>query len=74
MTSSLDNLFGSTAAKPDGSEVLAALTKAASERILILDGAMGTQIQGRAFTKSIFAASVSVPAIASFRATTTFSH
>jgi len=30
---------------PDGEEVRAALTKAASERILILDGAMGTMIQ-----------------------------
>ena len=54
MTSSLDNLFGSTAAKPDGSEVLAALTKAASERILILDGAMGTQIQGLGFHEEHF--------------------
>ncbi|MCL7997118.1 methionine synthase [Brucella sp. 21LCYQ03] len=54
MTSSLDNLFGSTAAKPDGSEVLAALTKAAQERILILDGAMGTQIQGLGFHEEHF--------------------
>ncbi len=30
---------------PDGEEVRAALTQAASERILILDGAMGTMIQ-----------------------------
>ena len=30
----------------DGAEVLAALTAAARQRILILDGAMGTQIQG----------------------------
>jgi 5-methyltetrahydrofolate--homocysteine methyltransferase len=44
--SSLDELFGATAAKPDGSEILAALNAAARERILILDGAMGTQIQG----------------------------
>lgn len=29
---------------PDGEEVRAALTQAASERILILDGAMGTMI------------------------------
>ena len=43
---SLDALFGPVAAKPDGSEVLAALKAAARERILILDGAMGTQIQG----------------------------
>jgi 5-methyltetrahydrofolate--homocysteine methyltransferase len=31
--------------KADGAELLAALRKAASERILVLDGAMGTQIQ-----------------------------
>ncbi|MCV9906472.1 methionine synthase [Brucella sp. HL-2] len=54
MTSSLDNLFGATAAKPDGSEVLAALTQAARERILILDGAMGTQIQGLGFHEEHF--------------------
>lgn len=41
-----DNLFGPMGAPRDGSEVFAALTKAAKERILILDGAMGTQIQG----------------------------
>jgi 5-methyltetrahydrofolate--homocysteine methyltransferase len=41
-----DNLFGPTDVPRDGSEVFAALTKAAQERILILDGAMGTQIQG----------------------------
>ena len=44
--SSVDELFGPVAAKPDGSEILAALQAAARERILILDGAMGTQIQG----------------------------
>jgi 5-methyltetrahydrofolate--homocysteine methyltransferase len=54
MASSLDDLFGATAAKPDGSEVLAALTKAARERILILDGAMGTQIQGLGFHEEHF--------------------
>jgi 5-methyltetrahydrofolate--homocysteine methyltransferase len=37
-----------------GSEVLAALTKAARERILILDGAMGTQIQGLGFGEDHF--------------------
>ncbi|MCV3210047.1 methionine synthase [Mesorhizobium sp. YC-39] len=52
--SSLDDLFGPVAAKPDGSEVLAALTAAARERILILDGAMGTQIQGLGFDESHF--------------------
>ena len=44
--SSVDDLFGPTGAKPDGSEILAALQAAARERILVLDGAMGTQIQG----------------------------
>ncbi|TKD47531.1 MAG: methionine synthase [Mesorhizobium sp.] len=52
--SSLDDLFGPVAAKPDGSEVLAALTAAAHERILILDGAMGTQIQGLGFDENHF--------------------
>ena len=54
MASSLDDLFGETPAKPDGSEILAALTKAARERILILDGAMGTQIQGLGFHEEHF--------------------
>ncbi|PSJ64405.1 methionine synthase [Mesorhizobium ephedrae] len=43
---SVEELFGPVAAKPDGSEILAALQAAARERILVLDGAMGTQIQG----------------------------
>ena len=34
-SASLDALFGPVAVKPDGSEVLAALTAAARERILI---------------------------------------
>src|SRR5690606_34436520 len=54
MASSLDDLFGATAPKPDSSEVLAALTKAARERILILDGAMGTQIQSLGFHEEHF--------------------
>ncbi|SFJ27960.1 methionine synthase (B12-dependent) [Phyllobacterium sp. CL33Tsu] len=41
-----EKLLGPEAAPRDGSEVFAALTQAAKERILILDGAMGTQIQG----------------------------
>ncbi len=41
-----DELFGPQAQPRDGTEVLAALKKAARERILIIDGAMGTQIQG----------------------------
>src|SRR6218665_2934353 len=40
-----DDLFGEKASRRDGSEIFAALEKAARERILILDGAMGTQIQ-----------------------------
>jgi len=52
--SSLDDLFGPAAAKRDGSEVLAALQAAARDRILILDGAMGTQIQGLGFDEDHF--------------------
>ncbi|GGA80120.1 methionine synthase [Brucella endophytica] len=51
---SIDDLFGAQAPRRDGSEVLAALTKAARERILILDGAMGTQIQGLGFHEEHF--------------------
>jgi 5-methyltetrahydrofolate--homocysteine methyltransferase len=40
-----NNLLGPMDAPRGGLEVFAALTKAAQERILILDGAMGTQIQ-----------------------------
>ncbi|WP_336057440.1 methionine synthase [Nitratireductor sp. CH_MIT9313-5] len=43
--SALDELFGPVAAKSDGSDVFAALEEAARERILVMDGAMGTQIQ-----------------------------
>jgi 5-methyltetrahydrofolate--homocysteine methyltransferase len=52
--SSLDALFGPVAAKPDGAEILAALNAAARERILILDGAMGTEIQGLGFGEDHF--------------------
>ena len=52
--SSHDGLFGPVAGMRDGSEVLAALTAAARERILILDGAMGTQIQGLGFDEAHF--------------------
>ena len=38
----------------DGADVLAALTKAAQERILILDGAMGTMIQRYKFSEADF--------------------
>jgi len=44
--SSTDALFGAEGASPDRKDVLAALKAAARERILVLDGAMGTQIQG----------------------------
>ena len=45
---------GRSQPKPDGSEILAALQAAARERILILDGAMGTQIQGLGFDEDHF--------------------
>jgi 5-methyltetrahydrofolate--homocysteine methyltransferase len=38
----------------DGADVLAALSKAAAERILVLDGAMGTMIQRYKFTEADF--------------------
>ncbi|MGP9822500.1 methionine synthase [Salinarimonas sp. NSM] len=38
----------------DGAEVLAALKQAAAERILVLDGAMGTEIQNRKFSEADF--------------------
>lgn len=50
----LDTLFGSEATKRDGAEVMRALRQAASERILILDGAMGTQIQGLGLDEEAF--------------------
>ncbi len=50
----LDTLFGSDATKRDGAEVMRALKLAASERILILDGAMGTQIQGLGLNEEAF--------------------
>ncbi|MFT2213876.1 methionine synthase [Rhizobium giardinii] len=43
--SAIDALFGAVSPRPDGSEVMAALKAAARERILIMDGAMGTEIQ-----------------------------
>jgi 5-methyltetrahydrofolate--homocysteine methyltransferase len=47
----LDALFGPTRARED---VASLLRQAASERILILDGAMGTQIQGLGFDEDHF--------------------
>ncbi|WP_279480809.1 methionine synthase [Aureimonas sp. SK2] len=46
MSSTLDTLFASRSATSARDDVWTALRKAAAERILILDGAMGTQIQG----------------------------
>ncbi|NTF32499.1 methionine synthase [Rhizobium skierniewicense] len=51
----LDDLFGPTGGnKRDGAEILRAIRQAAQERILILDGAMGTQIQGLGFDETHF--------------------
>ncbi|WP_454286499.1 methionine synthase [Rhizobium arsenicireducens] len=50
----LDSLFGQEGANRDGAEVMRALRQAASERILILDGAMGTQIQGLGLDEDAF--------------------
>jgi len=52
--SMFDELFGPEAAPRDGTEVLVALQKAARERILIIDGAMGTQIQGLGYDEDHF--------------------
>jgi len=43
--SHLDSLFGPEQPRRDGREIRAALEAAARERILVLDGAMGTEIQ-----------------------------
>ncbi|KQW28898.1 methionine synthase [Rhizobium sp. Root274] len=50
----LDQLFGREGANRDGAEILKALQQAARERILILDGAMGTEIQGLGLTEEDF--------------------
>ncbi len=44
----------SDAKKIDGAEIEAALRKIAAERILVLDGAMGTMIQGYKFDETAF--------------------
>ena len=54
MGQELEALFGETRPARDGEETAAALRIAARERILILDGAMGTQIQGLGFDESHF--------------------
>ncbi|MGL3605066.1 methionine synthase [Rhizobium sp. G187] len=50
----LDQMFGREGANRDGAEILKALQQAARERILILDGAMGTEIQGLGLTEEDF--------------------
>jgi methionine synthase I (cobalamin-dependent) len=52
--SAITALFGEQAPAPDGSEVTRALRQAASERILIMDGAMGTEIQQLGLTEEHF--------------------
>ncbi len=49
-----DDLFGPVSAQSGGSDTFKALAAAARERILILDGAMGTQIQGLGFAEDHF--------------------
>ncbi|MBW6422772.1 methionine synthase [Rhizobium sp. XQZ8] len=49
-----DELFGPEAQKRDGAEILAALKAAARERILVIDGAMGTEIQGLGYGEDHF--------------------
>ncbi|APG85995.1 methionine synthase MetH [Sinorhizobium americanum CCGM7] len=48
------SLFGDLSPRPDGSEIFRALNEAASERILIMDGAMGTEIQQLGFIEDHF--------------------
>ncbi|KSV84514.1 Methionine synthase [compost metagenome] len=52
--SAIGALFGDVSSKPDGSEIKEALRRAASERILIMDGAMGTEIQQLGFIEQHF--------------------
>ncbi|KKX29302.1 methionine synthase [Rhizobium sp. LC145] len=49
-----EELFGPEAARRDGAEILSALKAAARERILVIDGAMGTQIQGLGYNEEHF--------------------
>ncbi len=48
------SLFGDLSPRPDGSEIFRALRQAASDRILIMDGAMGTEIQQLGFAEDHF--------------------
>ena len=50
----LDSLFGPDKRAAAGDDILAALNEAARDRILVLDGAMGTQIQGLGFAEAQF--------------------
>jgi 5-methyltetrahydrofolate--homocysteine methyltransferase len=52
--SAADALFGNVSPKPDGSEIFRQLARAAAERILIMDGAMGTEIQQLGFVEDHF--------------------
>lgn len=52
--SAADALFGNVSPKPDGSEIFRQLAQAAAERILIMDGAMGTEIQQLGFVEDHF--------------------
>src|ERR1700761_5045665 len=54
MNVSVESLFGTPPLADRGAEIRDALVAAARERILIIDGAMGTQIQGLGFTESHF--------------------
>ncbi len=67
-----ERLFGDMQTPRSGEDIRAALEAAARERILILDGAMGTQIQGLGFDEDKFRGEAFAPvAPATSRATTT---
>ncbi|HXV31201.1 MAG TPA: methionine synthase, partial [Sinorhizobium sp.] len=51
---SASSLFGDVSPRPDGSEIAHALRQVAAERILIMDGAMGTEIQQLGFVEDHF--------------------
>src|SRR5579863_1420904 len=54
MSNSLDTLFNAALVPANGADVLTDLRNAARERILIIDGAMGTQIQGLGYEEAHF--------------------
>ena len=71
MSSSLDPIFDTAVAHREGAAE--ALRKAAERRILVLDGAMGTQIQALRLQREPFPRrAISRRASATCRATTTF--